>query len=67
MMMANQQNPKAIQKWLGHRSITETFDTYGHLWPDDGDSGRQVVRQVLGFLGGAADPQCPNSVQTEDL
>lgn len=68
MMMANRQNPKAIQRWLGHKSITETFDTYGHLWPDDADSGRQVVRRVLGFLcGDAADPQCPNSVQTEEL
>lgn len=50
MMMANRQNPKAIQRWLGHRSITETFDTYGHLWPDDSDAGRHVVRRVLGFL-----------------
>lgn len=54
MMMARRQNPKAIQRWLGHRSITETFDTYGHLWPEDGDSGRAVVEDVLGFLRGGA-------------
>jgi hypothetical protein len=26
---------KRIQVWVGHRSITETMDTYGHLFPDD--------------------------------
>ena len=26
-------NIKAIQEWLGHASITETLDTYGHLFP----------------------------------
>lgn len=66
MMMANRQNPKAIQRWLGHRSITETFDTYGHLWPDDGDAGRQVVRRVLGFLReDAASSACRHSVPTQ--
>ena len=26
---------KKIQVWVGHKSITETLDTYGHLFPDD--------------------------------
>jgi integrase len=26
---------KRIQVWVGHKSITETMDTYGHLFPDD--------------------------------
>jgi len=24
---------KRIQVWVGHKSITETMDTYGHLFP----------------------------------
>jgi len=27
-------NPKEIQEWVGHESILETMDTYGHLFPD---------------------------------
>ena len=27
-------NIKEIQAWVGHSSITETMDTYGHLFPD---------------------------------
>jgi len=27
-------NMKAIQSWVGHASITETMDTYGHLFTD---------------------------------
>lgn len=26
-------HPKAIHEWLGHSSITMTFDQYGHLFP----------------------------------
>jgi integrase len=26
--------PKVIQTWLGHSSITMTFDRYGHMFPD---------------------------------
>ena len=25
---------KEIQEWVGHDSIVETMDTYGHLFPD---------------------------------
>ena len=27
-------NPKAVQEWVGHASIVETLDTYGHLFPN---------------------------------
>jgi len=27
-------SPKEIQEWVGHKSIVETMDTYGHLFPD---------------------------------
>ena len=27
--------PKRIQSWMGHSSITMTYDTYGYLFPAD--------------------------------
>ncbi|GAA1293227.1 hypothetical protein [Planotetraspora silvatica] len=38
-------NPKVIQTRLGHATIAETMDTYGHLFPDDEDLGRGAVPQ----------------------
>lgn len=32
LWIALNQNPKKIQKWMGHSSIQVTFDTYGHLF-----------------------------------
>ncbi|GIL29925.1 site-specific integrase [Actinocatenispora comari] len=40
-------NPKAVQTRLGHATITETMDTYGHLFPDDADLGRGAVEALL--------------------
>ena len=40
-------NAKVIQRRMGHASITETFDTYGHLFPDHEDIGRGVLDQAL--------------------
>lgn len=42
-------NPKAIQVRMGHASITETFDTYGHLLPDHEDLGRGAMDAALNF------------------
>nr|WP_127935191.1 tyrosine-type recombinase/integrase [Nonomuraea polychroma] len=36
-------NPKVIQTRLGHATIAETMDTYGHLFPDQGDLGRGAI------------------------
>jgi integrase len=41
-------SPKVVQARLGHATITETMDTYGHLWPDDDDRTRAAVDDVLG-------------------
>jgi integrase len=40
--------PKVIQSRLGHAKIAETFDTYGHLFPDDEDLGRGAIETMIG-------------------
>ncbi|GLW96550.1 tyrosine-type recombinase/integrase [Microtetraspora sp. NBRC 16547] len=40
-------NPKVIQARLGHATIAETMDTYGHLFPDDEDLGRGAVEVMI--------------------
>ena len=40
-------NPKVIQSRLGHATIAETMDTYGHLFPDSEDLGRGAVESAL--------------------
>ena len=41
-------DPNEIKRHLGHRSITETFDTYGHMWPNDEDRIRDAVGAAYG-------------------
>ena len=36
-----------IQARLGHTTITETMDTYGHLFPDAEDVGRGVIDAIF--------------------
>jgi integrase len=43
MLIAANLNPKVIQARLGHATITETMDTYGHLFPDAEDLGRGAI------------------------
>jgi integrase len=40
-------NPKVIQKIMGHASITETFDRYGHLFPGGLDEAAQAANAYL--------------------
>ncbi|MEU9886762.1 tyrosine-type recombinase/integrase [Sphaerisporangium sp. NPDC051011] len=40
-------NPKVIQSRLGHSRISETMDTYGHLFPDDEDLGRSAIESMI--------------------
>src|SRR5215813_14776551 len=40
-------NPKVIQARLGHATIAETMDTYGHLFPDAEDLGWTAVDDTL--------------------
>jgi hypothetical protein len=36
-----------IQSRLGHATIGETMDTYGHLFPGSEDLGRGVIESAL--------------------
>ena len=38
---------KVVQARLRHASAKTTLDTYGHLWPDSGESARAAVGAVL--------------------
>ena len=40
-------HPKVIQSRLGHATISETMDTYGHLFPDAEDNGRGALDAAL--------------------
>ena len=53
-------HPKAIQSRLGHATIAETMDTYGHLFPDAEDHGRGALDTL--FSEAAVPPACPERV-----
>jgi len=36
-----------VQARLGHKSATETLDTYGHLWPDADEQTRNILNESL--------------------
>lgn len=38
---------KTVQARLGHKSATETLDTYGHMWADSDDRTRAAIDTVL--------------------
>jgi integrase len=40
-------HPKVIQARLGHATLAETMDTYGHLFPDAEDAGRGAIDAML--------------------
>lgn len=52
-------HPKAIQARLGHATISETMDTYGHLFPDSEHAGRGALDAAL---GGVSETSCAPSV-----
>ena len=39
---------KVVQDWRGHALVTETLNTYAHIWPDSEDRTRSAVDAVLG-------------------
>ncbi|WP_454158272.1 tyrosine-type recombinase/integrase [Microbacterium lacticum] len=50
---------KTVQGRLGHKSATETLDTYGHMWADSDDRTRDAVDSILGAPRDSAD--CPRT------
>jgi integrase len=53
-------HPKAIQSRLGHATMAETMDTYGHLFPDAEDHGRGALDTLLGSA--LVPPSCPERI-----
>ena len=49
-------HPKVIQDRLGHATIAETMDTYGHLFPDASEHGRGAVDAM--FAPADVRPMC---------
>jgi integrase len=50
LLTRNGANVKLVQARLGHKSATETLDTYGHLWPDADEQTRNILNNALTTL-----------------
>jgi len=46
-MIAAGVNPKALSSFMGHSSITVTFDLYGHLMPGTESEGAALLDRYL--------------------
>jgi hypothetical protein len=47
LLIAAGVKPKAIQEFMGHATIEETFSRYGHLMPGARDQARALVDAYL--------------------
>ena len=47
LLIAAGENPKAVQEFMGHATITMTFDLYGHLFPGSRDEARMRMDAFL--------------------
>lgn len=47
LLIASGENPKAVQEFMGHATITMTFDLYGHLFPGSRDEARARMDAYL--------------------
>ena len=50
-LIAENVHPRVIQARLGHKSIVETMDTYGHLSPDVRDETTDALDRIFGTIG----------------
>lgn len=46
-LIANGEQPKAIQERMGHASLTMTLDTYGHLFARDDNTPRDAIEAAM--------------------
>jgi len=54
LLIRHGESVKVVQDRLGHKSPTETLETYSHLWPDSDDRTREAIDSVLGVASLAA-------------
>jgi integrase len=47
LMIAAGETPKAVQTYMGHSSITITFDRYGHLFPAAEEDSAAALQTYL--------------------
>lgn len=47
-LIAENVHPRVIQARLGHKSIVETMDTYGHLFPEGRDETTSALDRLFG-------------------
>jgi integrase len=50
-LIAQGQHPRVIQARLGHASIVETMDTYGHLFPDSHEATARSIDTAFAGQG----------------
>ncbi|PSK87400.1 site-specific recombinase XerD [Murinocardiopsis flavida] len=48
VMIDKNENPRKLQAWLGHSSITTTMNIYGKLYPSSDDSARSAIDTAFG-------------------
>jgi hypothetical protein len=41
-------HPRVVQARLGHKSVVETMDTYGHLFPDQNEDTANALDAIFG-------------------
>ena len=51
MLIASGANPKEVQTEMGHSSIKVTYDTYGHLFPEDRAHRQRRAEEIARLLG----------------
>jgi integrase len=56
-LIAAGEHPKIIQARMGHATMAETMDTYGHLFPESADSGRGAIDRALASRAATATDQ----------
>ncbi|MCW2573178.1 MAG: traSA:integrase fusion protein [Frankiales bacterium] len=68
-LIAQNIHPRVIQARLGHASITETMDTYGHLFPDSDEATSSALDDIFGPAStslsepGPDDPASPGKLR----
>jgi integrase len=60
MLIEAGEGPQVVKDRLGHASITETFDTYGHLFPKADDRTRAASDDALRLIA-AVEPRSTSS------